>query len=48
MIEDAKNPLAYTGPHLEIIQRDPKTSAEEYPKILSLITNNTQNHMLVK
>ena len=47
MIEEAKKPLAYSGPHLEIIQRDPKTSSEEYPKILSLMTNNTNHKQIV-
>ena len=47
MLEEAKKPLAYTGPHLEIILRDIKTSNDEYPKILSLIMNNHSNKQLV-
>lgn len=47
MLEEAKKPQAYTGPHIEIILRDPKTSLEEYPKILSLMTNNNQSKLLV-
>jgi nucleosome binding factor SPN SPT16 subunit len=47
MLEEAKKPLAYSGPPLEILLRDPKNSLEEYPKILSLITNNTSNKIVV-
>lgn len=47
MLEEAKKPLAYSGPQLEILLRDPKNSIEEYPKILSLMTNNSSNKLVI-